>query len=189
MALKVVTPPAVEPVTLQEAKDHLRVDTANEDALISQTIVAARKWCEAYSGLAFVTTVFDYYGDRLPALFELPRAPLQSVESIKHLDADGVLQTVSSSVYRVDAISAPARIALGYGQYWPDTQAVVNSVVVRFTAGYGDAAADVPENLRQAILIMTAELYEQRQQSVAQTLQQVPFTVRALLDTDRVAWF
>ena len=92
-------------------------------------------------------------------------------------------------ICRVDAISAPARIALGYGQYWPDTQDVVNSVVVRFTAGYGDAAADVPENLRQAILIMTAELYEQRQQSVAQTLQQVPFTVRALLDTDRVAWF
>lgn len=185
-ALVMITAPAVEPVTLEEARDHLRVDSDAEDALISELIAAARQWCEQHTGRQFVTATFDWHVDMLAGTLEVPRAPLQSVTSITYLDSDGAQQTLAGATYRVDAYSIPARLALGYAQSWPALYGVVNAATVRFVAGYGDAAQDVPAPIRQAILLLTAELYEQRQESVPLAFSGTPFGVTALLHPYRV---
>ena len=185
MSLKIVTPPTAEPVTLLEAKDHLRVDGPDDDALISVLITAARKWAEEYTGRQFVTATWDWFIDGFCLSFSVPIPPLQSVTSIKYLDTAGAEQTLDAETYRVDAVSEPGRIALDYGKSWPSTYSVINAVTVRFVAGYGAAAA-VPEPIRQAMLILIGELYEQRQESVPASFAAVPFGVRALLTPYKV---
>ena len=181
MSLKIVTPPTAEPVTLLEAKDHLRVDGPDDDALISVLITAARKWAEEYTGRQFVTATWDWFLDGFCPSFGVPIPPLQSVTSVKYLDTAGAEQTLDAATYRVDAVSEPGRIALDYGKSWPSTYSVINAVTVRFVAGYGAAGA-VPEPIRQAMLILIGEMYEQREESLVGTIQSsVPFGVRALL--------
>lgn len=177
MSLKLITAQTHEPVTLTEVKDHLRVDTTDDDALISALIVAARQWAEEYTGRQFMAATWDWMLDALGGTLYAPMPPLQSVTSIKYLDTTGVEQTLASSTYRVDAVSEPGRIALDYGQVWPSTYPVVNAVTVRFVAGY----TTVPEPIRQAVLILVGELYEQRQDSASYQVNAVPFGVRALL--------
>jgi len=188
MSLKLVTAPADEPVTLIEAKDHLRVDGSDDDALISVLITAASKWAEEYTGRQFVTATWDWFLDGFCPSFSAPLPPLQSVTSIKYLDTAGAEQTLDSATYRVDAVSEPGRIALDYGKTWPSTYSVINAVTVRFVSGYGAAAA-VPEPIRQAMLILIGELYEQRQESVPASVGAVPFGVRALLTPYKVWHF
>ena len=186
MSLKLVTAPTEEPVSLADAKLHLRVDGTTDDTLITALIVAARKWAEEYTGRQFVTATWDWFLDGFCPSFSVPLPPLQSVTSIKYLDTTGTEQTLASSTYRVDAVSEPGRIALDYGKSWPSTHPVINAVTVRFVAGYGAAAA-VPEPIRQAILILIGELYEQRQESIIGNIQSsVPFGVRALLTPYKV---
>lgn len=183
MGLAVVTPPTTEPVTVAEAKAFLRLDGGDDDGLIGGLIVAARRWCEDYTGRTFVTTVFDWSFDCFggPVLY-MPRPTVQSVASITYLDKAGVTQTLAPTVYRVDTASEIGRIALGYGQVWPPTLPEINAVTARFTAGY----TAVPEHVKQAILLLTGELYEQRQQSVQGVVSSVPFGVRELLATEKI---
>lgn len=183
MSLALVTAPTVEPVTLQEAKDHLRIDGSDDDATVSMLISAARRWCEDYTGRTFVTTTWDWSFDCFdgPVLC-VPRPALKSVTSISYVDTAGVTQVLSSAVYRVDTASEPGRIALAYGQTWPSTQSVINAVTVRFVAGY----VGVPEHVRCAILMLVGEMFEQRQESVTGTLASVPFGVRELLGTEKL---
>lgn len=180
MSLKLVTPPTVEPVTLLEAKDHLKEDTTENDAIISDAIVDARQWAEEYTGRQFVTATWDWFLDGFCQSFSAPLPPLQSVTSIKYLDTTGTEQTLASSTYRVDAVSEPGRIALDYGKSWPATYQVINAVAVRFVSGYGAPAA-VPGPIKRAILILIGEFFEQRKESVPVQLSSIPFGVRAML--------
>jgi hypothetical protein len=63
-----VTEPAVNPVTLEEAKAHLRIDSDAEDDLISALITAATRWAEDYCDRTFCYTqwkmsVDSFYGN------------------------------------------------------------------------------------------------------------------------------
>lgn len=136
MALALVTPPAAEPISLVEAKAHLRVTGSDEDGLISAYITAARDYAEAYTRRAIVVGEWDWKLDGFYAPMEPPRSPLKSVTHIKYLDSNGTEQTLATSVYRVDAVSSPARIDLDYGQEWPATRDTINAVTVRFRAGF-----------------------------------------------------
>ena len=184
--MKLFTAPTHEPVTLTEAKDHLRVDHAADDAWIGECIVAARQWCEQYCGRTFITSTWDWYLDALGDTLEIPMPPTQSVTSITYMDSNGDSQVLSTALYRVDVISQPARITSAYGEIWPSTYDVINSVTVRVVAGYG-GAAQVPSSIRHAILIMVGELYENREDSIALTINSVPFGVRALLAPYRIS--
>jgi len=100
-------------------------------------------------------------------VIDLPRPPLQSVESIKYLDTAGSEQTMPPDSYVIDASSDEiGRIALAWTQYWPITRCSINSVLIRFMAGYGDAPEDVPQTIRQGILIEISNLYENREDIV-----------------------
>ncbi len=183
MGVTLVTAPTIEPVTLQEAKDHLRIDGIYDDALVMMLVAAARRWCEDYAGRTFVTTTWAWSFDEFagPELC-VPRPPLKSVTSISYIDSAGNPQTLGADVYRVDTASEPGRIALAHGKTWPSVQSVINAVTVQFVAGY----AAVPENVKLAILLLTTELFEQRQESVTGALASVPFGVRELLGAEKL---
>jgi uncharacterized phiE125 gp8 family phage protein len=177
MGLKLVDPPQTEPVTLAEAKAHLRLDTDADDAYVSALIQAARERVEMFLRRALITQTFEFTIDRFPvnvhparsaSFIDVPRPPLQSIESIKYVDTAGIIQTVAPEDYVVDASSCEiGRVALAWNRFWPLTRGSINNVVVRFVAGYGDAAGSIPQAIRQGILIEIANLYENREDLAA----------------------
>lgn len=144
--------PASEPVTLAEAKVHLRVDHDDENTLIESLITAARQWAETETNRRFINTTIRLSLDAFPCEFRLPGGKTQSVTSITYVDGDGTTQTLATSVYTLDSDSEPARIVLAYNQMWPQIRDVPNAVKVLYVAGYGSAASDVPAGIKKAIL-------------------------------------
>lgn len=138
MNLTAVAGPLAEPISLAEAKAHLRETTAANDSLITALIAAAREYAETFTGRALVTRTLDLRLDDWPATGSiwLPRAPLRSVSSITYVDTAGDTQTWSSSLYTVDLYSQPGRIEPAYGETWPSVRDQMNAVKVRFICGY-----------------------------------------------------
>ncbi len=193
MAIKVVTGPVKEPVPLEELKNDIRVDSdlTADDVLILGLGKAARTLAEQVQGRALITQTWDLTLDGWPAkgYFELPRAPLQSITSIKYYDEDDTEATVDSGTYFVDIASEPGRVVLNSGESWPSTTLrPVNGVIVRFVAGYGDDAEDVPETTRQAIRLLVGHWYENREaiSTSGAVPKEVPLGVQALLWLERV---
>lgn len=189
--LTLVTAPVSEPIPLEDAKEHLRVDDANEDAYIASLIQVARDYVEGVTGLAFVSQQWLYTADQFPYsgywpygygsygafayatsgynsyddTIKLYRAPLISVQSITYIDPTGNTQTLASNQYTVLTSSTCGEIALNYGCYWPFTRPVRNAVNVTFTAGY--ASVDlIPESYLGAIKYLIADMYMNREASV-----------------------
>lgn len=199
MPLTQTVAPAIEPITLTEAKLQARVIDNSEDALLTLMIGSARRYAEAYCGRSFITqqwrlTLDSFpgpwtFGVRYGKTFSLPahaiqveRSPVQSVQAITYRDMQGVWQTMPPTDYVVDIASPVGRIVPVFGVIWPITQPQIASVRVDFTAGYGSLVSDVPEGIRQWLLIRVAGLYENREEVAAQryTVQPVAFIDRLL---------
>lgn len=218
-----VTPPIEEPISLDEAKAHLRVDIDDDDALIAGLIVAARSEAEQITRRAFVSQSWKLALDQFPRpsmnvsssvwygpqwgvapgplsvaqpegktgyeIF-LPYGNLQTVDSVKYTDENGVQQTLSPTQYKVDSISEPSRLVPAYGTTWPGTRNEINSVVVEYTCGYGEAPA-VPQPIKQWMLLRIGALYENRESDVILqrgSLESLPF-VDGLLIPYRIFGF
>ena len=162
--LKVATPPGSEPVSLVEAKLHLRVDAADDDDLIDDLITTARDRVETYTGRSLITQSLELWLDCFPAggsIF-LQRPPVVSITAVSYIHpTTGVLTVWDASNYRLDEISVRPRLSLEYGKSWPDVRAVTNAVKIEYSAGYGDAVA-VPKRAKQAIKVLLKELYDNR---------------------------
>lgn len=195
--LSLVSPPAEEPVTTQELKDWLRLETSADDALVASLGKAARSLVERLTGRQLVTAswlmtldAFPWPGGweflERPGLFpdphqiRLPKAPLQSVSSVTYYDMGDVLRTLDTSVYVVDAATDPGRILLAMAKVWPVTRLKPGAVRVTFTAGYGAASA-VPEELKLAIKLAVAWWYEHRGDDLAAAPTKLPLAVESLL--------
>lgn len=177
-----------EPVSLEEAKLSLRVDGDGDDELIEFYISAARSYIERVSRPAMVmmTQTCVYVADAFPDgdTLELRPYPLQSVTSVVYTDAAGGSHTISPSDYLVDTVSQPGRIRLKATASWPGvTLAVMNGFAVTFVAGYGGVGSSVPLELRQAILLLVAHWYENREPvlTTGAIPKQLDFTVKALI--------
>lgn len=157
-----------EPITLQEAKLHLKVEHNEEDSLIAGLVKAAREHCETFCSRRLVTTTFKLYLDEFPDCIRLPRPPAIAVTSITYVDSAGATQTLSSSLYQVDLVSEPARVEPAYGQSWPSTRCKLNAITVMYTAGYGDRG-DVPQAFKQAIKLHVSGAYYNRDNPVEET--------------------
>ena len=188
MALICVTEPVVEPVSLAEAKLHMRVEITEDDTLIAGLITAAREHFEstARPQLAMLTQTWRYVTDAWPAddTLELRPWPLQSVTSIKYTSDAGVEATLASSNYVVDTYSEPGRVRLKSTATWPSTTlAALNGLVVEFVAGYGDTPGDLPQRLRQAVLLLVAHWYENREPVVVSGAmpKELPLSVQSLM--------
>ncbi len=180
------TPPTVEPLTLQEAKDHLRVDIGTDDAFITNLIQAARITYERQTNLALVNTTFTQFMDEFPLIIRPKRSPLVSVTTIKNIDDDGILQTVPAADYKVDNRWKPGRIEEAFDKSWPTTRDEVNAVEVEFIAGFGAAAADVPADIKQALLLLIGHWYDNRESSVERTISKIPDGLSTLIFQRRV---
>jgi uncharacterized phiE125 gp8 family phage protein len=191
VGLKLVSPPSIEPVTLAEAKAHLRLDTDADDAYVSALIIAARERAELFLRRALITQTFEYTMDRFPvdtcmvyttSFIDLPRPPLRSVEWIRYIDTADNQQTLRPETYVVDASSNEmGRVGLAGNQFWPITRRSINAVVIRFVAGYGDEAENVPQAIRHGILIEISNLYENREDVViGQAVNMLPVSERLL---------
>jgi len=187
-SLRVITPPAVEPVSLETAKSFLRVDVTDEDALIASLVSTARETGEGLARRAFITQTLEMTVDCWPpkSALGLMRPPLQSVVSVKYYDEANVVATWSD--YIVDAQSEPGRI---HFNSMPDTTLRASGgVVVRFIAGYGDASVNVPAAFIQGILSLVGHWYENRTAiNIGNIVTEVPLTAKALFLSDRGSWF
>jgi uncharacterized phiE125 gp8 family phage protein len=132
------TPPTIEPVTLAEAKLHLKIESSvtADDSLISTLITAAREWCEGYQNRAYIEQSITLKLDEFQDIIYLPRSPLISITSIKYLDSNGSEQTLSTSVYEYFTNCEPGEIRLKYAQTWPMTYGVRHAVRIIYKAGY-----------------------------------------------------
>lgn len=166
MPRALITPPSAEPVSLSEAKAHLRETATDQDSLIMSLISAARGWAEDFTQRALITQTWDYKLDAFADEMEIPLPPLQSVTSIKYLDTAGAEQTLANTEYTVDTAAERGLVRLGYGKSWPATRAQANAVTIRFVAGYG-AAATVPGTIKAACLLLLGELYARREHAIA----------------------
>lgn len=184
--------PATEPITLAEARAHLRVDDTSEDTYITALITVAREHAEALTDRQFITATYALSMDEFPRrscdVIRPPRPRLIGVSSISYLDTDNAAQVLSAASYQVDTVLEPGRILPGYALTWPDTYPVMNAVTITYTAGYGATATAVPKAIKQAILMLVAHWFEQREPVVIGTIAtEVPMTVKALLGPYRVA--
>lgn len=195
MSYTVITPATLKPLTVQEVKDFLRVDSDAEDTLLGVLIDAATEVAQHYLGRFLLTTVVEEFYDFFPVyktgvdpfqgdrnIIYLSRGPVQSVASVKYIDGNGDEQTVTSTDYRTDLVSEPARIMPDHG--WYGTKDTVNAVIVRYTSGYTQAS-DVPANIKVALLLIIAEMYEKRVDSV----HRMPTASEHLLNPYRVFRF
>lgn len=188
VALSLVTAPANDILTLSEVKTHLRVDGSDEDTLISNLIDAATSYIDGYTGVlgrCLITQTWDWKLDSFPdsntLAMDMPLGDVQSITSIKYIDVDGVEQTWDSSEYNLDLDTSPERIYLTYDKYWPETQDIENAVAVRFVAGYGDTASEVPAAIRQAALMLIGTMYCNRETARGMRMHEMPFAAKHLL--------
>jgi len=183
MSLAIVTKPTVRPLLLEQVKDHLHITADSELAYLDQLISLATGWVETFTGRALITQTWDLVMDYFPAEIRVPMSKLQSVTSITYTDTAGVSQTLLSSLYQVDATGDwPGRIRPAYGQSWPSTRAEMNAVTVRFIAGFGGSWNDVPDEIRQGMLILIGDMYSRREDTViGSTIVSVPNGTKALI--------
>jgi uncharacterized phiE125 gp8 family phage protein len=124
----VTTPPAIEPVTLAEMKNHLKISSSvtTDDSLISSLIKAAREWCEGFQNRAYIEQSITLKMDAFYDVLQLPRSPLISVTSVKYLD--------------VFTNCEPGEIRLAYAKTWPSTYSIRHAVRIIYKAGYKAAS-------------------------------------------------
>ena len=162
MTAALITPPTIEPVSLDDTKAHLRLDTDDDDALLTAAIVSARIHVEAATRRALIEQGWRVYLDAWPQsrIVRLPIAPLISVDMVTVYDQAGDPQTIASSGYDVDTVSAPGRLFIGASAPLPTRY--INGIEIDVTAGYGASSVAVPSPLRQAIMMLVAHWYEHR---------------------------
>lgn len=201
MTPTLVTPPASLPVSIDEAKSHLRIEaddlTTADVATLSAYIGAATNYVEEYLRRRLVTQTWKFSLDGFPegrGEIVVPASPLVSVSGFVYVDSStGISTAVPGSLYAVDAPSGPnpprGRISLAFEQEWPTARDQTNSVEFDAVVGYGDPA-DVPEAIRVAILQIVGNLYANRETVVTGTIAtKLPMSAEFLLSPYRLFEF
>ena len=216
MGLELLTPPTddLTLITLDDAKAHVRVDSSDDDQYLTTLISVGRQWAEEYTQRSILVTGWRYYRDSfiseiLPArpsiyfestyysaprrtniyssssIIEIPRPVLNSVTEIKYYDTDNTEQTlVEDTDFLVNTTPDYLFGNVEPINNWPSTFNRKNAAWIDFNAGW--TAADVPPDIRHAILILITELYEMRQDSITGTIISRSDVSRRLLDRYKV---
>ena len=161
---KVTTSPYTEPITVDEAKEFARIDGTDEDTLIEGFITAARMNCEAFLGRALIEQTITMKMDFWPgAVVDLPRPPLISITAVETLDEDDTATEYSSENYYAIIESIPGQLVLKRDVTFPfNTDRDYQGYQIRFKAGYGSSAADVPRPIREGLKLWVTDIYENR---------------------------
>ncbi len=190
-ALIRTTAPATEPLSLSEARLHLRLSTTDDDTLVTNLISVARMACEEFTRRALITQGWTLWLDHFPGtatnwwdnensssssyltvkrFINLPRPPLVAVASVSTFDDDDTETVFDPANYFVDSASEPGRLALRNAATWPTPGRETHGIQIVYTAGYGDAS-DVPQSLKQGMLGHIAALYENRGDDITPAAQ------------------
>lgn len=175
MLTRIVTQPSVEPVTLAEVKEHLRIDHSDHDTMISALIQASREHIEGILGRALVqqtrVALYKYWPDG--DVFEIPYPPLQNITSLTYTDTAGTVYTFDSDNYSVDTDSEPGRLVLGYNKLWPTSTILHDpeySIAIEYVCGYTpsddspeDYRANIPESIKNAIKLDVEIRYDKKE--------------------------
>ena len=183
--------PASEPITLAQAKLHLKIETADtdDDALITNLIKSARMSAEKFTRLQLMTATYEMHLDGWYDEILINRSPIQSISNIKYYDEDNVLQTLGTSIYDTDIIWEPARITRAENATWPELKVRTNAVKITFVAGF-TSADNVPRPIYQAMLMAIGHFYEHRQDVViGRQVNELPKNSTYLLEPYKVFCF
>lgn len=174
-------------ITTAEAKTHLKVDTTADDTLIGNLIAAAVQSAQIYTNRFFLTTQIIQYGDKWEDIKVLFKSKVINVVSVKYYDSDNSLQTLSTDVWLADTKHQPARIGLKPNKDFPALADRINAVEVTYKVGYGDTAADVPQGIKQAVLLTIGNWYQNREEVVVGRIAtELPKSAQYLLDQYKV---
>jgi uncharacterized phiE125 gp8 family phage protein len=182
-----ITPPATEPLSLDDAKDYLRVAHTDDDALIAALITSARTHVEAQTRRALITQTWRHSRNAWPATgrIEVPPAPLQALAAARVYDAEGVAQAIDLESFVVDTISAPGMISFPPWSV-PGPGAKYGGIELDIVVGYGDAASDVPGPLKLAIEALLLHWYENRGVAAERDVSPLPWGIAELIASYRV---
>lgn len=173
--------------TTAEAKDFLKVDTTADDTLIDNLIKAATQSCEIYTNRYFLDTLVTQHADKWSDINTLYKSPVSSITHIKYYDSNDSLQTLAASNYILDNASKPARIGLAVDGELPTLADRINAVEVKYTVGYGTASTDVPDGIKQAVLLTIGNWYENRQTVITgRTATELPLSSQYLLNQYKI---
>lgn len=195
MVPRIITPPAAEPITIEDCRTHLRLladgspPEHEHDAMILMKLAAAREWAENFTGRALAPQTLEIALGGFPCCeITLPRTPAAAVVSVTYIDEAGAPQTLSPAAYQIDLYSEPSRLVPSAGVDWPASSATaLNPVIVRFEAGYslpGDSPRStplLPASIRAALLLILGDLYENAEDSNDLRLEQIPRGAESLL--------
>ena len=183
---QVITPASTYPVSLTEAKLHLKVDITTDDTLITNLIVAATQVSEEYTNRFFIDTVVNQTCSDFKELSELFKSKVSAVTYVKYYDSDNAQQVWASSNYVVNKEYEPCQINLVVDGSFPNIADRIDAVECRYTVGYG-TASDVPDVIKQAILLTLGNWYENRMSVITgRTTTEMPMSAKFLLDTYKV---
>ena len=181
--MKVITAPALEPVTLAEVRANLGFQTADtgQDAIITRRIISAREWVEGVTHRALITQTREIRMDEFGSEIKLPSA--LTITSVKYIDNDGVLQTVASGDYVLDTYSDMPILRTAYAAEWPSPRNELNAVRVQYTAGFGPAAVDVPSLIREAIMALVGHWMNFQPQTLdGRIVAHIPKPIERMID-------
>lgn len=204
--LRIVAPATEEPVTLAEAAAHLRIEAYGSPAeypeatMIEAFITAAREYVEHETGLMLAPQTLELTGRSFGGLcrwpgdlgIQLRTAPVTGIVSVTYIDGDGVTQTMTDADYILDDVAQVPTLFPAYGvSGWPAARDQANAVRIQFAAGYAPTSgsptvAVIPMLLRAAVLLMLGHLYENREETTATKLEQVPLGITSLIQRYRI---
>lgn len=176
-----LTPPAIEPVSLSEAKDFLRILSDDEDELLGTLITAARLMVEAASGRMLIEQNWRIVLEAWPLAgqIRLPLSPVRSIAAARVYDEQGAVQTVASAALVLVAGSDPPLIAVSGAVPAPGRPRA--PIEIDLVAGFGATRDTVPAPLRQAVLRLACRWFEHRGDVVSRDAARLPSEIAALV--------
>lgn len=184
MSVTLMAPPALEPVSLAQMKDHLRVEHSAEDTLISSYITSARLHIEARLAKLLITQDWRINFDSLPSgkVVELPLAPILALNSVSYYTQQAGPTLIPAVDYSIDLNSMRPKFSLHLQR---QNLRAFGAYELEVSAGYGPAVEDVPADIRHALKLLVAHWFENREAASPLTRSHLPLGIRTILEPHR----
>tara|TARA_R110000824_G_scaffold80166_4_gene201823 strand:- start:2361 stop:2939 length:579 start_codon:yes stop_codon:yes gene_type:complete len=187
-SLKVETPAATEILTTAEVKLHLKVDTSADDTLILNLIKAATQSAEIFTNRFFIETEVYMNCDQWHEISPLYKSPVLEMVNVKYYDSASDSHTLLNGTnYILDNSAKPARLTKSVTGEFPGLSERKPAINIRYKVGFGETASDVPEGIKQAVLLTIGNWYENRQEIViGRIATELPKSAQYLLEQYKV---
>lgn len=177
--------PLVEPVSVLELKNHLRIDAdfTQDDLYLQSLITAARVHVENASDRTLVRSKWQMKFDVFPAWgIELPKPPIMAdAVEVTYIPSDGIYTPQTFTNFRTDRDSTPASIYPQWNGFWPTCRGAENDVTITYWAGFGTSGVQVPVPARHCCLMLAAHWYANREAVAPGSMNPVPMAVELML--------